>query len=511
VPETVSLANFFTSRVRFTVELWSLSDRMGGVSVAWVPLFLTESAELPEPTRVCAPPVSLSRRSMLDETRGDSWCIGRICQAACRRAANFSFDKVVAARFLVLEGGDVWRDGQLVATPSDRTRVYALNGSHLSAVSVNDAGAITRAWLVGDPVANLSTVPTPAFPVGLPGIFVKRFRASVTGASPVRVPALFDGQSTAPDTMVSVVSVANATVALSGNGTLWWFRNGTWQVLPSTGLSTIVVNRDGVAPARRLVSIGSRFVLVIAASTVLHDGSKLPLLVNRLVTQNALDVFDTKNSGAWFTDVLQHDIAKNMSDVELVQWNSSMFAVVDSATGAASVFDWQPFATEPRACAENTDCQSCLATEANIAACRWCSSSSRCTGLFSTCAPNESSVVNASSASCAGPPTTTAPMSETTAAVVPPSTADERALSNTDAGADDTTLGLAIGIPVAIGALVCLAVGVWFAVKRAREPNPKQKQSKSEPGVQVQLKPKPTADEASSDSLGVSISASSED
>jgi hypothetical protein len=131
--EKFKLPAILTNRVNITLEQWpSLGD---SVEVALARSSWPERATLTPRQPICDEPVTMTDRSMLDETLADSWCIGRICQRACSNAQNFSFARPVLPLFLVVEGGELWSGATLEATPSYETRVYRLP-MQLEAVSL---------------------------------------------------------------------------------------------------------------------------------------------------------------------------------------------------------------------------------------------------------------------------------------------------------------------------------------------------------------------------------------
>ncbi|MBT9560660.1 MAG: hypothetical protein IV100_31840, partial [Myxococcales bacterium] len=207
--DIVTLPPILTNRVRVTLEQWLDTDAIDRVDLfteVW-----PERAPPPQPRKgKCPTATSTNSRSMLDETIGDSFCLGRVCQMACEYpAANWTFARVVKARFLVLEGGEQWSGGKLVATPSDETRVYELDGNETDFFNITSD--VRRARLVGDPVTGGLPVPTLPNRLGLPGVLVKTWRRTrpsggeVVGAGNITAPA--------NETIVSAVTVLNQTFA----------------------------------------------------------------------------------------------------------------------------------------------------------------------------------------------------------------------------------------------------------------------------------------------------------
>jgi hypothetical protein len=264
--------------------------------------------------------------------------------------------------------------------------------------------------------------------------------------------------------------------------------------------------------------VGDRLVVVVAANTKVHDGSREPLLVNRLMIQTPIDALDVQ-TGAWFNRLLDHGIAKNVSDVDVVRWNATAFAVVDRATREAAVFEWRPFPYALVPCSAGTDCQACLTNEASEELCQWCGT--RCVSRNgATCTLAERSIVNASSSMCMGPTTTafstttTTTTAATTTATATTTTEPTTASLSTLApslstavttsaavsvSSDSLTIGLAVGIPIVALALVGVAVA-WFVFRKRRQSSA----SAGSPPVELQDKVPAAAEEE--DSLGVSIS-----
>jgi hypothetical protein len=511
------LPQIFTNRVRLTLELWFDTDVLTLARVDFSDWLSTVVPSPPTLRSVCPAAASLSARSMVDETVGDSLCINRLCQSPCSYRASFTFERAVKAEFLVIEGGSVWTDGQLVMTPSDRTRVYKLDGRVTAFVNVTGVGNTERVRLVGEPVNFALPAPTVPNRLGLPGVFVKTYRSTApTGGVTLSVGD--GGGLVAPNgTVVSVARVRNQTFATTDDGAIWQVNGTLWTAL--TGFTSLIPNANEKSPARRLVAVGDRLVVVVAANTKVHDGSREPLLVNRLMIQTPIDALDAQ-TGVWYNRLLDHGIAKNVSDVDVVRWNATAFAVVDRATREAAVFEWRPFPYALVPCSAGTDCQACLTNEASEELCQWCGT--RCVSRNgATCTLAERSIVNASSSMCMGPTTTafsTTTTTTTTAATTTatattttePTTASLSTLApslstavTTSAAAsvssDSLTIGLAVGIPIVALALVGVAVA-WFVFRKRRQSSA----SAGSPPVELQDKVPAAAEEE--DSLGVSIS-----
>jgi hypothetical protein len=307
---------------------------------------------------------------MLDETFADSFCLGRMCQFACRSplpATRFSFGRMVLAHLLVIVGSeDVWQGGRFVAMTSANTRLYELDGTATDSVLVSGVRNVTHIRLVGDPVLGGLPGPSQVPAIGrLPGVFVKRFEVAVPAGGAILSPiheVIIANEST-----VSTALVRNVTFATTQSGTLWKRDAGDWMLVDAKW-TTIATNLGASPVARSLVAVDNRLLVVVSADTNVHDGSVKPLLINRLYVQTPIDALDV-SSGHWYADLLQHAIKKNISDIDVVQWNASTFAVVDRVSGNAAVFDWRPFpADNAPICESFVECESCLAT----VACHWC-------------------------------------------------------------------------------------------------------------------------------------------
>lgn len=272
---------------------------------------------------------------------------------------------------------------------SDNTRVYRLDGSITDTVLVSDALNARRVRLVGDSV--VGGLPAPArLPIAglLPGVLVKRASTVVPSGGAVLAPS---GSVRLPvnDVVVSSVTLRNTTFATTESGSLWQQSDDTWQTIPLAGLSVIALNREERAPVRKLAAVGDRLLIIVAANVKTHDGVAQPLLINRRLVQTPIDALDVV-SGVWYADLLQHAVEKNISDIDIVQWNGTMFGVVDHATSETTMFEWRAFAREPQKCDAVSDCNACFTDEANIEACRWCGT--RCAPALASCMPGEETV-----------------------------------------------------------------------------------------------------------------------
>lgn len=481
--ERLLLPPILTNRVRFTVEQHyaprDVISRVYFIRSAWP----VRAAPVRVVPTECGPVQTLGSRSMRDETVADSLCVGRVCQFACAVSPiAFAFDRVVAARYLVVQGGDLWTgpgSGTLNASlsHSDGTRIYQLNGTATRTVNVTGVGDALRVRLVGDPLPgeSLPTVSNPSR-LGLPGIFVKSARSRVpSGAALARTAAgAFDGRAAAPpfalDASTAIATVLNSTFALTIDGQLWRF-DGQWRAVDGkVELSRIKRNRNESEPMRSIVAVGASLLAVVVASSELHDGTSDQLLINRWLVQTPIDVFDVAAS-RWFVGLMQHDIAKNMSDIDVVRWNATHFAVVDRATEAATLFQFTAFDYELQPCAANTNCASCLANEANIEPCRWCSS--RCASI---CALGETSTLNVTQCAAtinetASENNATTGSSNTTPTAQPATPAplriDTTALTRSGLSSSGT-IGLAVGLPLVLLTLVGVGVGAWVLWRRRR-------------------------------------------
>jgi hypothetical protein len=341
-----------TNRIRLHLEQWfDRTDTLERIRLEQAPW--PQAARATPRVPVCPALVVLGKRSMLDETIGDSLCIGRICQFACSNADNFTFERAVASpRALIVEGGAPQLNFTLVGATSEETRVYALPDVSEAVATVNGTGfdwsGVRRVRLVGAPAAG-QALPVASEPPkrGLAGVFAKtRYRQTPAGASVVpAATSAFAGKASAPfiaDGNASVAVVAAHTFVFV-DGTLWQFSDNAWQRAP-TSLSRIIANRDertAPPPHRKLVAIGDTLLGVVSADSKTHDGSVDPLLVNRRALQTAIDVLDVPRA-QWFENFVRHDIERNISDIDVVRWNATLFGVVDRATGLTTQIEWRP-------------------------------------------------------------------------------------------------------------------------------------------------------------------------
>jgi hypothetical protein len=394
----IMLPPVLTNRVRVTFEQWFVdTDAITNFVVTRV-LYGAPIEMIKPPSRRCAVPESFSSRSILDESIGDSYCIGRVCQLACQFAKNFTFDRAVVPQFVIIDGGSLWTGAELVEMPSDQTRVYRYNVSSSAIASLNisaDLGAIARVRLVGDPASG-DPLPSPTLPPrGFPGILVKRrFRSLPVGFANATAVTVTPIASCAPlpVNVISSTHLSNSSFVFTSDGRLLQCWATTWEPVDAR-LTLPVLNRNASIVARKLVAIDDRLLVVVVASNVLHDGTVNRFLVNRRAISTAIDVLDVR-TGTWFSNLIQHDIrCCNTSDIDVVvHQNQSAFGVVERASGAASTFEWRPLPYELVDCSANRDCHTCLTNEANIERCRWCGS--RCAPQFASCFPNETSTIN---------------------------------------------------------------------------------------------------------------------
>jgi len=172
---------------------------------------------------------------------------------------------------------------------------------------------------------------------------------------------------------------------------------------------------------------------------------------------------------------LDHGIAKNVSEIDVVRWNATAFAVVDRATREAAVFEWRPFPYALVKCSANTDCRTCTTSEANVEPCRWCGT--RCVSRQAMCAPNEypspfgfcvdptttttTTTTTASTTTLAPTTVTSTSSSTTTPLVAVASTSPAPAITSS------TVIGLAVGIPIVVLTLVGIGIALvyWLHVR----------------------------------------------
>jgi hypothetical protein len=446
--QSIFFPPILTNRARVTVEQWlpeqHVIRRLFLVRSDW-----PASATYPPTQLDCPPAITLSARSMLDETVADSFCLGRICQFACRSAlatTRFSFGRMVLAHRLVIVGSeDVWQGGRLVAIPSANTRVYELDGTATDSVLVSGVRNIAQVRLVGDPVVGGLPGPSQVPAMGrFSGMFIKRFEVTVPAGGAVLSPV--HELHIPNESIVSTAVVQNVTFATTRSGTLWARVADGWMRVDAKW-SAIATNHGEEVAVRSLVAIGDRLLVVVSANTNVHDGSVKPLLIKRLVVQSPIDAMDV-SSNQWYNDLLQHAIKKNISDIDIVQWNASAFAVVDRASGNAALLEWLPFPIDnTRACESFVECESCFSND-----CHWCTS--QCV------AQCEDEIAASSRFRCNSTTfaTLTALHNESTLLAAGTSTwASIFMRSDSD---NSTVVGLAVGVPIAVA--VCLVLLVLF-------------------------------------------------
>lgn len=477
--QSFALPPLVTNRVRATFEQWfppqHAITRIGLVRSTWPELAKMRPAALD-----CAPATSVSSRSMLDETLADSYCVGRVCQLACSGGtlSDFRFGRAVKLLFLVVESEETWRGGELVATTSANTRVYRLSDSVNDTVPDWGVRGARRVRLVGDAV--LGGVPPPArVPVAglFPGVFVMRTSASMPSGGTIAELSSSGLAELANETVFSRASLANVTFATTERGTLWQYSEGEWRAANSVGWSSLLTNSGSQPPRRKLIAIGDRLLVAIAASTTLHDGSMQTLLVNRRVVQTPIDALDTA-SGIWYADLLQHRIERNISEIDIAQWNSSMFGIVDRNTNETVLVEWRSFPFVLQRCDDVQDCHTCTTSESNAEPCRWCGE--RCTTALTNCRTGELSVVDVTMCgdrlpsgnhSDAVPVVVVTKIASSDRHSLQTTTLSEAssALSDRTIGADAAaaaTIALAVIIPLGLVLIVLAAIWMVFRSKR---------------------------------------------
>lgn len=461
--QSIFFRPILTNRARVTVEQWLPEQhtirRLFLVRSDWP----ASAVDLPTLLE-CPPATSVSARSMLDETVADSFCLGRMCQFACRAAlptTRFSFGRMVFARHLVIVGSeDVWQGGLLVAMTSAITRVYELDGTATDSVLVSGVRNVTYVRLVGDPVLGGLPGPSQVPAIGrLPGLFVKRFEVTVPAGGATLSP--IHELKIANESIASTAVVQNVTFATTRSGTLWKRDAGDWMLVDAKW-TAIATNRGENPVARSLVAVDNRLLVVVSASTNVHDGSVKPLLVNRLYVQTPIDALDV-SSDLWYADLLQHSIEKNISDIDIVQWNASIFAIVDRVSGNAALFDWRPFPEDNATMCESfVECEFCLATSD----CRWCTNH---------CVARCDDEIDASSRFHCNATTLVTLTTLQNDSTLPAESATPASGTSTSIFFDSEitrTVGLAVGIPVAVVVfLVLLVLSVIHWKRRASRSN----------------------------------------
>lgn len=435
---TVSLPPILTNRVRVTLELWfELTDVLLALSlvrVAWP----RPVKPMPVPLKQCGGVVSLGERAMLDETLADSLCVRRVCLPLCTRVANYTFERKIRAQWLVVDGG-LPLDNRTFAEPSAGTRVYALDNSSIDSLPLLPKLDAQRVRLVGDPLVGEPTQsPTKAPPRGVPGVLVKTRLTSV-GASLMRV---------AQQQPAATTTAAPAPTILLVNGNE-----------PQPPSQRVEFGGNGFGSHRMLA--------VVYADVRVHNGSRNQLLVNRRVVQTPIDILYVDRS-LWFENLVQHDVALNITDIDLFA-NGSHFAVVGRESGAGSLFHWKPFAYELVECSAN-DCMQCATNQANIEPCKWCDNECRPRAVM--CA-NQSSSCETETTTETTETTETIETTETTMTTMEKSRQTEMTATlgqMTDGDNLDRSqiIGLAIGIPITIVLLIGVIVAAFVFWKRSR-------------------------------------------
>jgi hypothetical protein len=411
------LPRVLTNRVRATFEQWfAMTD-----GIAFVSLTRPEWPLVPPPTpaphKQCGPAVSLDARAMLDETIADSLCVNRICLPSCTKVANYTFEREIRAQYLVVDGGK-------------ETRVYQLDGSPRD--SINMTLDARRVRLVGLPLDdNVDVAPTTQSPKGLPGIFIKTRLNNLAGLIKQSDDLLKEDAAAAP--------------------------------------TNLTLNRNETHPIRKFVSTINHLLIVVNADVRVHDGFVQPLLVNRRLVQTPIDVFD-RNTSKWFANLLQHDVDRNITDVDL--WsNDTHFAVVpkdDNLTG--TLFEWMQFPFQLVDCSTNQDCLQCLTNQANIEPCRWCGS--RCESRSILCTnttilrSNQCIIItNETTTTTTTTTSTTIAESSSSSSSQSQSQSQFQSQSQSSTTQSSTIIGLSIGIP-----LIILIIGsiVGFLIWRSR-------------------------------------------
>ena len=485
--DAIRVAPHKTNRVRVTFETALPVDGLDAIHL--VGSLIPVPFVVPQPFAMrCAAPFSLNERSMLDETRGDSYCIDRVCQDWCANANDAAvFNATVIGRFLVLVGGE-WSGQTAVAEPSDGTLVYALEGNNaVSSVNVTWSGGTPARFvrLVGEPVPSNSSggsvvVKLPAatnIPLAvesgrpLEGVLVRRFK---------RVYELLPAAQNA-----SEVTVANATFGWRDGELLELVAGSGWRVVTTARLTRLIVNAGTSSSRRLLTSVGERLLVVVSSVvTPQHDGTVNRALVGKRVEQTAIDVFDVVH-GVWFTNVAQHHAGGATVDELRVESRANQFAVVDR-NGSASVFEWRAGNVSFVACESNGECGTCLTNERNYEACAWCSDGRRCVvaGVFQCnvgVAPIRSStqcpavMTTSTSASMQSSSSTTSDMISSSVSVEVTTTTATTVesivvTSTTSAIASNSGVNIAaaVAIPIVLVLLIGIAVAVVVILRRRR-------------------------------------------
>jgi hypothetical protein len=511
-----------TSRARVHFEALLITDVIGTV----VLIGSIYPMEPVQPPLVCPPPFSLDSASMIDDTRGDSLCIGALCQEPCalssgQSAATISFGVAVASPvFLIIDGNATMENSTeavFLGVTSASTRVYMLD-TNASQTFTLVGGVANHVRLAGRPLAGQSLPPPLASSLAsrVPGTFVKRRVASADAAIAPVLPCPVELISPRPG--ATCVWSANRVIFIGGLGsdgaavarvdmfdraTNRWeapltapfvssnasavlcrdaflfvsvasqvhrldIAAGEWSV-PRWSLSELALNDGEAEPARKLAIVGDELLVVVASFVQpRHDGRRRPLAVGRRVIDTPIDLVMV-DAGIVYKGLFTHDFDVDIAALELRQAQNGSF-VVQPQTGAelsgVDVFEWRPLPYKLLECSNQTGCNACITDFRNVESCRWCSQLEQCLPRTSACSP---SLIDATM--CPITTTTTTTTSETTTTTVLMTNATSSAMPSKTSTTRPASVGLETPEPepasTDVGLIVGLTIGAVALVALA--------------------------------------------
>jgi hypothetical protein len=548
-----------TNRVRFTAEFVLPTDKIAYVKLERVLNVTSAVIPLPTPKPVveCAKPLTLGGRALLDETIGDSFCVGRVCQDVCltngvlpATLANLTVGVAVVPKYVVVFGG-TGTASTMSTEPSFGTRVFAVESSSASPstrVELSGGGNVRNAKRVrvvsertASDMTTSSEVTIAAAQVirQLAGTWVKRLRGNVTattysGALAVQRtqdawPTTFAGSTSAPfDAQNASVVAFNATSSMAlvygaaNDGVLdrWWRFDATndlmWRSIVAP-LRPAYVNQSSAAAAavaerrRVLVAVaasGASGGLVVAVGAVVnerYDGRRNSSLAARRAVQTPVDLFDVERN-VWIAGVLlEHNIERPVSELQVVTTKTTATTTTIAVTTNGTMsfeFEWRPFTVALRECTEQTECSSCLQSNLTLDLCQWCGAqclprSAPCGSRTERCeeVTTTSSLVSTTSTAT----TTMTTIVNTTNANASTTASSSAAIgpvtSSSESGLSSGTV-IAIAVPVAIVGTLLLAAAVAGAVIFSR------RGGKGDKGVTEMTTPTPTLAASTTPTVG---------
>jgi hypothetical protein len=522
------LPRIFTNRFRFTVESLLPDDRIGHITFLRYENTSAVVPSLPALPITCAKPVLLGPRASLDDTIGDSYCVGRVCQDACgdgvapALVTNVSVGVAVVPVFVVIVGGSGWANGGTpVAESSAGTRVYAIGGgAAANATTLTLSGGVrnaTRVRVVSERTASdlgasaNATIESTQVHRLLTGRLVQRRRASATysgGAVVVArdvwptngefagsVSAKFDAQNASVLAVSATTSVALVYGEVRDGSTDRWQRfdaaRNEWTEMVSP-LRVLYVNQStavavAIAQRRRVLAhvpasggSGGLVVVVGASATELYDGTRNGSLAGRRAVQTPVDVYDVARN-LWIVGALEHGFDKRMSELDVMVVNgtttTATVVVTERANGSSSFeLEWRPYTTLLRECSEQSACDTCMHTDETLDVCKWCRDV--CVPRYAPCMADNSTCAGSimpsteSTTSATNITSTTITTSQSTGAST--TTAESTSTGSAAIATSDSSSGLssgtviAIAVPVAIVGVLLLGAAVAVAIVFSR-------------------------------------------